>query len=142
MRALQVPQKKSYQYIQEYVKNKKLTKVQKVFLIYQIIEGMKYIHYEKIIYRDLKPTNILMATDGTIKIADFGVAKLMSAEEQAKTQGIGTQKFMAPEIIDGEEYNEKVDVFALGAILYEIITGAGIVFLFFYAGRSLYAAVR
>ena len=84
---------------------------------------MKYIHYKKIIYRDLKPTNILIATDGTIKIADFGVAKLMSAEEQAKTQGIGTQKFMAPEVLNEEdEYNEKVDVYSFGVVLFYILS--------------------
>ena len=66
-------------------KERSLSNEKIVLSIYQIAEGMKYIHYKKIIYRDLKPTNILIATDGTIKIADFGVAKLMSAEEQAKT---------------------------------------------------------
>ena len=105
------------------IKSKKFTKIQIVFSIYQIAEGMKYVHFRKVIHRDLKPTNILVTSDGTIKISDFGISKLMSAEEQSMTKGLGTQKFMAPEIINEEEYDEKVDVYSFGVIAYFIISG-------------------
>lgn len=95
-----------------------LTKVQIVIGIYQIAEGMKYVHFNKVIHRDLKPNNILIAEDGTFKIADFGISKIMSTEEQQTfTIVIGTLAFMAPEIIDGEEYNEKVDVYSFGILV-------------------------
>ena len=102
------------------VKNKSLSNVQIVFIIYQIVEGMKYVHFHQIIHRDLKPSNILVACDGTIKISDFGVSKLMTIEE-SMTRGVGTQKFMAPEIINEDEYDEKVDVYAFGVIVFFIL---------------------
>ena len=80
---------------------------------------MKYIHFRKIIHRDLKPSNILIVDDGTIKIGDFSVSKLMSIEEQSSmTGGIGTPNFMAPEILNEEKnYSEKVDVYSFGVLL-------------------------
>ncbi|KAK8837206.1 hypothetical protein M9Y10_036633 [Tritrichomonas musculus] len=105
------------------IKEKTMTKCDLVFTIYQIVEGMKYVHYQKVIHRDLKPTNILVASDGTIKICDFGISKLMTAEEQSMTKGLGTQKFMAPEIINEEDYDEKVDVYSFGVIAYFILSG-------------------
>ena len=63
----------------------------------------------------MKPTNILI--DGLVKIADFGISKLMTIEEPTMTRGIGSQKFMAPEIINEEDhYNEKVDVYSFGVL--------------------------
>ena len=91
--------------------------------IYQIAEGMKYVHMKKIVHRDLKPSNILIGKDGKIKISDFGISKLMSAEEQSTTRGAGTQKFMAPEILKEEKYNEKADVYSFGVVLYFILSG-------------------
>lgn len=76
----------------------------------------------KIIHRDLKPENIMIASDGIIKIGDFGISKLMTTEEQSKTYGIGTQKFMAPEIIDeNNDYNEKVDVYSFGVLMFYML---------------------
>lgn len=104
------------------IKSKNLTKVQIVTSIFQIAEGMRYVHYQKVIHRDLKPSNILIATDGTIKIADFGISKLMNAEDISMTIGIGTQKFMAPELINEEEkYNEKVDIYSFGVLMFFIL---------------------
>ena len=101
--------------------NKSLSNVQTVFFIYQIAEGMKYVHFKQIIHRDLKPSNILIASDGTIKICDFGISKLMTVEEQSKTRGVGTQKFMAPENINEEEYDEKVDVYSFGVLVFFVL---------------------
>lgn len=109
--------------LEKAVKEKILTKVQIVFYIYQIAEGMKYIHSQKVIHRDLKPSNILISKDGMIKICDFGISRLMTAEEQSLTHGIGTQKYMAPEIINEEPYDEKVDVYSFGVLVYFIISG-------------------
>ncbi len=100
-------------------KNEELVKI-----IYQIAEGMKYIHFKKVIHRDLKPTNIMIMSDGTVKICDFGISKLMTIEEQTMTRGVGSQKFMAPEIINEEDYyDEKVDVYSFGVLLFFIMTG-------------------
>lgn len=94
-----------------------------VIWIYQIVEGMKFVHKNGIVHRDLKPSNILIGKDGKIRISDFGIAKLMTTEEQSTTRGAGTQKFMAPEILREEKYNEKADVYSFGVLLYFILSG-------------------
>lgn len=109
--------------LEEKVTKNTLSSVDIAFTIYQIAEGMKYVHFLKIIHRDLKPSNILVASDGTVKIADFGLSKIMTIEEQSMTGGVGTQKFMAPEVIDELEYDEKVDVYSFGVLAFFILSG-------------------
>lgn len=107
-------------------KKNSLSNVQIVCTIYQIIEGMKYVHFQKIIHRDLKPSNILITKDGTVKICDFGISQLMTTEQQLTTCGIGTQKFMAPEIINEEDYDEKVDVYSFGVLVFAILNNGNL----------------
>ncbi|KAK8840455.1 hypothetical protein M9Y10_030660 [Tritrichomonas musculus] len=109
--------------LEQAVKRHLLNKVQTAVAIYQIAEGMKYIHFRNIVHRDLKPSNILVGDDMTIKISDFGISRLMTAEEQSLTKGIGTQKFMAPEMINEENYTEKVDVYSFGVLVFFILSG-------------------
>ena len=104
------------------IKNKTLTKVERVCFIYEITSGMKFIHKNHIIHRDIKPSNILISKEGHIKITDFGISKLISTDEETMTTGIGTQKFMAPEIINEIEYDEKVDIYSFGVLIYFIIS--------------------
>ena len=89
--------------LEKAIKNKTFTKNQVVFTICQIAEEMKYVHFRIVFHRDLKPTNILIGSDDTIKISDFGISKLMTAEKRSMAKGLGTQKFMAPEIINEQE---------------------------------------
>lgn len=104
------------------IKNNELTKVQIACAIYEIAEGMKYLHLKKIIHRDLKPSNILIAEDGTIKICDFGISKLITPDQFSLTVGIGTNKFMAPELIlEEDDYNEKIDVYSFGVLIFFIL---------------------
>lgn len=77
-----------------------------MFAIYQIVEGMKFVHSKNIIHLNLKPTKILISEDGIIKNTDFKISKLITFEDQ-NTMGVGTQKFMAPEILSEVDYNEK-----------------------------------
>lgn len=106
------------------IENNVFSKEELVKIIYQIAEAMKYIHFKKVIHRDLKPTNILIASDGTMKICDFGISKLMTVGEQTMTRGLGSQKFMAPEILNEEDhYDEKVDVYSFGVLIFFILSG-------------------
>jgi hypothetical protein len=94
-------------------------------LFIETLESVDYLHKQKpqIIHRDLKPTNILIAfkTDGRfVKLADFGLAKLQESEEQSHTCGVGTQKYMAPEVLISGKYNTKADVYSLGVIIPEL----------------------
>jgi serine/threonine-protein kinase ULK2 len=87
----------------------------------QIVKGMQVLAVNKVIHRDLKPTNILL-NDGVVKIADFGLAKKFMNTELHQTFA-GSPLQMAPEIMRGDSYTEKVDVYSAGSILYEMLYG-------------------
>lgn len=112
--------------LEQAIKNMIFSDTQLVCLIYQIAEGMAFIHSKKIIHRNLKPSNILVLNDGTIKISDFSISYLMSIKDQISSRGLDAQKFMAPELINGDEYDEKVDVFSFGVIVHFILSGGQI----------------
>ena len=90
--------------------------------IFQIVEGMKFVHMNKSVHLDLKQSNILIGKDGKIKTSEFGISKLMSSEEETTTCGTGTQKFMAPDILKEEKYDGKSDVYSFGVVLYFILS--------------------
>jgi len=100
-----------------------------------IARGLTAAHAKGIVHRDLKPENVMITRDGRVKILDFGIAKLRTdrAAIADRTSGlfsgthgrsaVGTAAYMAPEQIRGEETDERADIFALGAILYELVAG-------------------
>ncbi|CAD8077081.1 unnamed protein product [Paramecium sonneborni] len=114
-----------YQSIQQQVVNQNDLR----YILVSIADGINFLHMNDIIHRDLKPENILIKTIGDpkdpknsqkiYKIADFGLSTNKSI---CQTQQIGTCYYMAPELIKGETYNNKVDIWSLGAIAYELIT--------------------
>ncbi|CAK6442704.1 unnamed protein product [Pipistrellus nathusii] len=96
-----------------------------VFYAAQILGGLEHLHQRGIVYRDLKPENVLLDDEGNIRISDLGLAVELK-EGQTKTKGYaGTPGFMAPELLRGEEYDFSVDYFALGVTLYEMIAARG-----------------
>ncbi|XP_011789319.1 PREDICTED: rhodopsin kinase [Colobus angolensis palliatus] len=96
-----------------------------VFYTAQIICGLEHLHQRRIVYRDLKPENVLLDNDGNVRISDLGLAVEL-LDGQSKTKGYaGTPGFMAPELLQGEEYGFSVDYFALGVTLYEMIAARG-----------------
>ncbi|ELK26008.1 PREDICTED: rhodopsin kinase [Myotis davidii] len=96
-----------------------------VFYAAQILSGLEHLHQRGIVYRDLKPENVLLDDEGNIRISDLGLAVELK-EGQTKTKGYaGTPGFMAPELLRGEEYDFSVDYFALGVTLYEMIAARG-----------------
>ncbi len=130
--------------VQEYLQGETLREViargtlsrEKAFQLgIEIGEALKAAHRAGIVHRDLKPDNIFVSTDGHAKVLDFGLAKLtelglpsgvsMSASPTRTMAGqiMGTAGYMAPEQVRGEEIDERADLFALGCLLYEMITG-------------------
>ena len=92
-------------------------------LLKQICAGLKAIHDAGIVHRDLKPDNIIIISNGSIKIADFGVARPENSELTQHNEIIGSANYMAPEVWLGEPITPSIDLYALGVILYELATG-------------------
>ncbi|MEA2624790.1 MAG: eukaryotic-like serine/threonine-protein kinase [Candidatus Binatota bacterium] len=102
----------------------KLPAREAVAILRGIAAGLEYAHAHGVLHRDLKPSNILLSSTGMAKIADFGVAKVMQGDPSATTtQLLGTPTRMSPEQIRGETLTAGSDVFALGALAYELLTG-------------------
>ncbi|KAI8470540.1 MAG: kinase-like domain-containing protein [Monoraphidium minutum] len=97
----------------------KLSQVLKVAV--EVSRGMDYLHQRKIIHRDLKAANLLLDDNGTVKIADFGVARMIESNGHM-TAETGTYRWMAPEVIEHKPYDEKADVFSFGVVLWELLT--------------------
>ncbi|KAI6054731.1 rhodopsin kinase GRK1 [Marmota monax] len=96
-----------------------------IFYTAQMLSGLEHLHQRRIVYRDLKPENVLLDDGGNVRISDLGLAVELP-EGQGKTRGYaGTPGFMAPELLLGEDYDCSVDYFALGATLYEMIAARG-----------------
>ena len=90
----------------------------------QIAEGLKTAHNKGVIHRDIKSSNILVTNDGNVKIMDFGLAKLTGQEKITKANtAVGTVAYMSPEQAQGKEVTYKTDIWSLGVVLYEMLTG-------------------
>jgi serine/threonine-protein kinase len=97
-----------------------------VRLAMDIATGMSVAHASGIIHRDLKPANVLIDDTGLVKIVDFGVAAAQAAGDTQLTKTgyvIGSPKYMAPEQILGKKVDERADIYSLGVMLYEMVTG-------------------
>ncbi len=91
------------------------------FILTEAAEGLAAVHAAGILHRDLKPANLLVSADGEVKLTDFGLASLVSAE--GDTEMRGTLAYLAPEIVRGDPPTEASDLFSLGAVLAELLTG-------------------
>ncbi|HEX3131667.1 MAG TPA: serine/threonine-protein kinase [Thermoanaerobaculia bacterium] len=93
-----------------------------VDIIGQVAEALDYAHAHRVIHRDVKPANILITADNRVKITDFGIARLDTSNLTQEGQLLGTPNYMAPEQIQGKEVDHRADLFALGVVLYEMLT--------------------
>lgn len=96
---------------------------QVVLLLEQVCEGLDCAHQRSIVHRDMKPSNIIVTREGVAKIVDFGVAKLSEGGLTKAGMLLGTPSYMSPEQAQGGRVDRRSDIFSLGAILYELLTG-------------------
>jgi serine/threonine protein kinase len=103
--------------------DKKLPEKEVAKIAKQLVRALLYLHTNRVIHRDMKPQNILIGSDGAIKLCDFGFARVMSCNTMVLTSIKGTPLYMAPELVQEQPYNHTADLWSLGVILYELVVG-------------------
>ncbi len=115
--------------LRDLVRSKTTTPKQALAIVGQVCDALQYAHEEGVVHRDIKPENILIDRRGRVKIADFGLAKLLGGTTADVTltrsqQAMGTPHYMAPEQWEKpDEVDHRADIFALGVVFYELLTG-------------------
>ena len=113
-----------------------LTLVQKLDIVTQLLTGLHYAHEQGIVHRDVKPPNIWLLDDGTVKLLDFGIAKIAASTMTNAGSILGSAFYMAPEQISGREVDGRADIFASGVVLYELLCQPSAVRRRFADGRD------
>lgn len=109
--------------LQEHLDNGPIDLEFSVKIAKQIASGLEAAHQQDIIHRDIKPANILILDDGTVKILDFGIAKLAGTEITLVGARMGTLSYMAPEQLEGNEIGAHTDIWSLATLIYEMLSG-------------------
>lgn len=129
-----IPKENTYWMVMEYVEGKtledwlhihhKINHVLAVSIAAQMLDGLEHAHKKGIIHRDIKPANVMIDDDGEVKIMDFGIARMRNAQRITRHgKSVGTLEYMSPEQIQGQEGDERTDIYAVGNILYELLCG-------------------
>ena len=115
--------------LRDIVNAQQLTPESALAIVPHLCDALQYAHDKGVVHRDIKPENILMSVDGSVKIADFGLSRLLGTENQqysltATHQVMGTPRYMAPEQLEGApSVDHRADIYSLGVVIYEMLTG-------------------
>ena len=137
LRFIQVPEQSRPYIVMEYLEGKPLGQVMNelrplpvadaVQIASNVCGALAHMHQHKIVHRDLKPQNIMICNDGGLRIIDFGIAKATEMRRitfAGFSPAMGTPDYMAPEQVKGQRGDERTDIYSLGAVLYEMVTGS------------------
>ncbi len=115
--------------LREIIEARQLTPEHTLTIVPHLCDALQYAHDKGVVHRDIKPDNILMAVDGSVKIADFGLSRILGNESQKDLltgthQVMGTPRYMAPEQLEGSHgVDHRADIYSLGVVFYEMLTG-------------------
>lgn len=113
--------------LMQVIRTGSMTQAMALQIVPQICDALQFAHDRGIVHRDIKPSNILLTRDGRVKIADFGLAKPIDAEDGPQTRSgvsMGTPEYAAPEQLkSGEDIDHRADIYSLGVMLYQMLTG-------------------
>src|SRR5262249_7684230 len=95
----------------------------KISIVLQVLDGLAHAHQAGIVHRDVKPANIFISQDGTVKITDFGVARFTAASITGTGIVLGTANYMSPEQVEGLKVDGRSDLFSVSSVLFELVVG-------------------
>ena len=103
--------------------NNQLSLSEAVNITVQVLDALAFAHGKGVVHRDIKPDNIILLQDGTVKVSDFGVARLDTSDLTGTGFMIGTPSYMSPEALKGKEVDARSDLFSVGVVLFELLSG-------------------
>ncbi len=110
--------------LEKIIQEQTVLPIETILPIYdQVCGALDHAHRNKIVHRDIKPANIMILSNGLVKVTDFGIAKMMAMGMTQAGQILGTPNYMSPEQVKGRQIDGRSDIFSLGVILYELVTG-------------------
>ncbi|GAB5401869.1 MAG: serine/threonine-protein kinase [Aureliella sp.] len=115
--------------LRDVVRARELAPEHAISIVPALCDALQYAHDQAVVHRDIKPENILLSLDGSVKIADFGLSRIVGGESQqsaltATHQVMGTPRYMAPEQMEGaHSVDHRADIYSLGVVIYEMLTG-------------------
>ena len=110
--------------LKELITGRELTADRALEICAQIADGLAYAHQHDVVHRDIKPANIMILRDGRVKIMDFGIARMRTADVRTQTGVVlGSPRYLSPEQVLGKRSDGRADIFSLGVILYEMVAG-------------------
>jgi len=108
----------------DYCTNENLLPLEQVLdIITAVASALEYAHREGVVHRDIKPSNIMLVKDNMVKVTDFGIARVIDASQTRTGVALGTPSYMSPEQIAGKKVDGRSDLFSLGIVFYELLTG-------------------
>ncbi len=110
--------------LQQLLQQQRMPSADRIIALFeQVCSALDHAHSHGIVHRDVKPANIMVLANGVAKVTDFGVAKILTAGMTQSGHALGSPSYMSPEQVKGEELDGRSDIFSLGVILYEVLTG-------------------
>jgi serine/threonine protein kinase len=110
--------------LKDLITGRELTADRALDIAAQVADGLAYAHQHEVVHRDIKPANIMILNDGRVKITDFGIARMRTADVRTQTGVVlGSPRYLSPEQVLGKRSDGRADIFSLGVIIYEMVSG-------------------